>query len=107
MAELGADTDLLRGAKLEPAQREMLSVERKFASAVAQNNPPGKVRAEIDQQIHEGLDGQIELVRSIIEGIARIARGDSGDVDGLREILSRAEESNTDLATHNDGNVKH
>ncbi|MEU4677724.1 hypothetical protein [Micromonospora sp. NPDC023737] len=108
MASVGANTDLLRSGKLEPAHREMLAVNKNFASVVELNNPPGGVRAEVDKQIHDGLKTQVELVTSIIDGLVRLSRGDGTKVDSLRSLLSRVEETNVDLATPSgDSIVRH
>lgn len=108
MVNVGANTDLLRGGKLEPAHREMLAVNKTFASVVELNNPPGGVRAKVDKQIHDGLKTQVELVTSIMDGLVRLSRGDGTKVDSLRSLLTRVEETNVDLATPSgDGIVRH
>ncbi|MEV4495702.1 hypothetical protein C7C45_32430 [Micromonospora arborensis] len=106
---LAADTDLINNAKLIPPFRHMTAVKDQFEKVVSQNSPPGKVRSKVDKQIHDGLNVQLPLVTDVIDGITKLAHGDTTAVGWLQKMLNDVEVDNADLANpnSNSGTSKH
>ncbi|MEO3742079.1 hypothetical protein [Plantactinospora sp. B5E13] len=95
---LRADTDLVDNDKLVPPFAHMSVVGERFRHVTSQNVPPGTVRGDVDRQIHDRLAVQIELVTAVIDGITRLAHGDTDDVGSWRSLLENVEDDNSDLA---------
>lgn len=103
MSIFAANTDGLHNEKLRAALRLMAEAAGDFRHRTQANLPPGQIRCETDSRMQEGLSDRIEVSATIVDGIARLAHGDTGNVDNLRTLLERVEESSIDISASGNG----
>jgi hypothetical protein len=88
----------------------MWGVGEQFRSDVVASLPAGRIRCQTDTDIQTPLSDQVVLVGAILEGITRLANGDTSNVDWLSRVLSNVDQTNIDLASKvssTNGGTKH
>nr|WP_296068186.1 hypothetical protein [uncultured Actinoplanes sp.] len=98
MTKIGAQTDRLRSDKLTQAFQVISVAGHQLERVVKENMPPGRIRCETDQQIHDGLQRSTSTVTGIVKGIVRMSNGDTSNVDSLKTVLTAVEQDNIDAA---------